>query len=339
VLCLVLIGVFHFLGLQLEALILATICSFLASVITGQMLLRKTSRRLIQHAAPQFEAKIWLRFSLPMSFYTFIQSVMNSTDILFLTAFATATQVGLYAAADRTSTFVIMPLFALNTIFSPMIAEYYARGENEQLASLAKLVTKWTFSLSLPIFLCFCVFHDAILSIFSKEYTQAGLALIILSFGNLVVTGTGSTGILLMMAGHTRVILANTAITILINIGIALILIPRLNIVGAAIAAALTVVILSIVYFIEVYLLLKMTTFRLDMLKPLAAGGIASIIGLQLLRFVHVGYGYRAIIGTLGLVIPFICVYVLVLTLLRFSAEDKVVFDVILAKVHRKKRM
>ena len=108
---------------------------------------------------------------------------------------------------------------------------------------------------------------------------------------------------------------------------------------GAAIAAALTVVILSIVYFIEVYLLLKMTTFRRDMLKPLAAGGIASIIGLQLLRFVHVGYGYHAIIGTLGLVIPFICVYALVLTLLRFSAEDKVVFDVILAKVHRKKRM
>jgi O-antigen/teichoic acid export membrane protein len=339
VLCLVLIGVFHLLGLQLEALILATICSFLASVITGQMLLRKTSKHLIRHAVPQFESKIWLRFSLPMSFYTFIQSVMNSTDVLFLTAFASAAQVGLYAAADRTSTFVIMPLFALNTIFSPMIAEYYARGEYEQLASLAKLVTKWTFSLSLPIFLCFCVFHEAILSIFSKGYTQAGIALIILSFGNLVIAGAGSTGILLMMAGHTRVILVNTATTIFVNIGVALVLVPRFDIVGAAVAAALTVVILSIAYFIEVYWLLNMTTLRRDMLKPLAAGGIASIIGLQLLRFVHVGYGYRAIIGTLGLVIPFICVYVLVLALLRFSAEDKVVFDVILAKVRRRKQV
>lgn len=264
---------------------------------------------------------------------------MNSTDVLFLTAFASAAQVGLYTAADRTSIFVIMPLFALNTIFSPMIAEYYARGEYEQLAGLAKLVTKWTFSLSLPVFLCFCVFHEAILSIFSRGYTQAGIALIILSFGNLVIAGTGSTGMLLMMAGHTRVILANTATTILVNIGLALLLIPRFNIVGAAVAAALTVIILSIAYFIEVYCLLKMTTLRRDMLKPLAAGGIASIVGLQILRFVHVGYGYRAILGTMGMVIPFICVYVLVLAVLRFSSEDKIVFDTILAKVWRKKQV
>ncbi len=339
VLCLVLIGVFHLLGLQLEGLILATICSFLASVMTGQIILRKTSKRLVHSAAPQFESKIWLRFSLPMSFYTFIQTVMNATDVLFLTAFATAAQVGLYAAADRTSAFVIMPILALNTIFSPMIAEYYAHGEYEQLASLAKLVTKWTFSLSLPIFLCFCVFHEAILSIFSKGYTQASLTLIILSFGNLVNAAAGSSGSLLTMAGHTRVILANTATTILVNIGLALVLVPRFNIVGAAVAAALAVVILSIAYFIEVYWLLNMITLRRDMLKPLAAGGIASIVGLQLLRFVHVGYGYRAIIRTLGLVIPFICVYVLVLALLRFSAEDKVVFNVILARVRRRKQV
>lgn len=336
-LCLVLIIVFHFLGLQLEALILATICSFLASVITGQILLRKTSKLLIHSAAPQFEPKIWLRFSLPMSFYTFIQTVMNSTDILFLTAFATSAQVGLYTAADRTSIFVIMPLFALNTIFSPMIAEYYARGEQKELASLAKLVTKWTFSLSFPVFLCLCIFHEAILSIFSKGYTQAGIALIILSFGNLVIAGAGSTGLLLMMTGHTRVILVNTASTIIANIVLALVLIPRFNIVGAAVAAALTVVVLSIAYFIEVYWLLHMTTFRLDMLKPLAAGGVASIVGLQLARFVHVGYGYRAIPRTIGMLIPFIIVYVIVLAVLRFSSEDRVVFDTILAKVWRKK--
>lgn len=337
ILCLVLIGVFHLFGLQLEGLILATICSFLASVITGQLILRKTSKQLIHNALPQFEPKVWMHFSLPMSFYTFIQTVLNSTDVLFLTAFATTAQVGLYAAADRTSAFVIMPILALNTIFSPMIAEYYVRAEYDQLASVARLVTKWSFSLSLPVFLCFCIFHDAILSIFSRGYTQASIALIILSFGNLVNAGTGATGSLLTMAGHTRVILANTVTTIIVNIGLALILVPRLNIVGAAIAAALAVIMLSIAYFIEVYCLLNMVTLRRDMLKPLAAGGIASIVGLQLARFIHVSYGYRAIIGTLSLIIPFVCVYVLVLALLRFSSEDKLVFDLIRARMRRKR--
>ena len=336
VVSLVLIGVFFLLGLRLEALILATICGFLASVITGQVLLRKASRSIVSDVVPKFEPKTWLRFALPMSFYGLIQNVMNSTDVLFLTVFATAAQVGLYAAADRVSTFVLMPMFALNTIFSPLIAEYYARGEHEQLANLAKVVTKWSFSLTLPLFLCFCVFHNAVLSVFSKEYTAAGAVLIILSFSNLVNAVAGSAGSLLLMTGHARIILANTAATIIINIGLAFLLVPRFNVIGAAVAAALAVIILNIAYFIEAYWILKTLTFRWDMLKSVAAGGVASMMGLLLLRIIHVGYGYRAIFGALGLVIAFMLVYVLVLALLRFSNEDKTVFEAVLAKVGKK---
>ena len=332
-LSLVFIGVFYLLGMRLEALILATICGYVASIIVGHVLLRKTSRPIVSGTKPAIEPKTWLRFAIPMSLYAFIQNVLNSTDVLFLTIFSTAAQVGLYGAADRTSTFVVMPLFALNTIFSPLIAEYYARGKHEQLANLATIVTKWSFSISLPVFLCFCVFHEAILGIFSREYTAAALVLIILSFGNLVNAAAGPTGCLLVMTGHARVILANTAVTIILNIGLALFLVPRFTVTGAAIAAAMALVILDIAYFIEAFCILKMFTFQRDMLKPIAAGGAASMVGLLLLRIVHVGYGYRAVVGTLGLIIPFMLVYLLTLAFLRFNKEDRIVFDAVLARM------
>ena len=331
-LSLILIGVFFLLGLRLEALILATICGFLASVITGQILLRKASRRIIPDTAPKFEPKIWLRFALPMSLNTLIQNVLNSTDVLFLTVFATAAQVGLYAAAERASFIVVMPFLALNTVFLPMIADYHTRGEHEQLGALFRILTKWSFSLSLPVFLCFCVFHEAILSIFSRSYTAAGTVLIILSFGNLVNTGTGLTGSLLMMTGRTRVMLANTVLTIMVNVGLAFLLVPRFNIIGAAVVAALAVIVLNVSGLIEVYWIFRIFAFRWDMLKPVAASGVASLVGLLLLRIIHVGYGYRAIFESLGLVIPFMLVYVLMLALLRFSKEDMMVFDAIRAK-------
>jgi O-antigen/teichoic acid export membrane protein len=335
-LALVLIGGFHLFGLRLEALILAMACGFLTSVITGQVLLRKASKQLVRDAVPRFEPKTWLRFALPLFFNSIIQNVLNSTDILFLAAFATAAQVGLYAAADRASYIIAMPLLALNIIFSPLIAEYYARGEHEQLANLSKVVTKWSFSLSLPVFLFFCIFHDAILSIFSREYTLASVVLIILSFGNLVYAGTGSTAMLLIMTGHTRVILANSVVAITINIGLALLLVPRFNIIGAAVTAMLVVVFLNVAYLIEVYWILKTHTFRWDMLKPMVAGGVASMLGLLLLRVVHVGYGFRALFEVLGLVIPFMLVYVLMLGLLRFSKEDMMVLDAVRAKFVKK---
>jgi O-antigen/teichoic acid export membrane protein len=335
-LTLVLLGVFYLLGLQLEALILATICGFLASAITGQVLMRKASKWLVYHAVPRLETKIWLRFALPLSLNSLIQNVLNSTDVLFLAAFSTSAQVGLYAVADRLSSLVVMPFYTLNTIFLPQIAEYYARGEHEQLSNMAKVVTKWMFTLSLPVFLCFCVFHDAILSIFSRSYIAAGAALIILSFGNLIDAGTGSTSSLLVMAGYGRLILANTAATIIINIGLAFWLVPRFNIIGAAVAAAMAVIIFNIAYFIEVYWLLKIITLRWDMLKPVAAGAVASIVGFLLLQVIQVGYGYRAIFGTTCLLIPFMLVYGLVIVLLGFSKEDMIVIDAVRAKFGKK---
>ena len=336
-LSLILMGVFYLLGLRLEALILATICGFLASVITGQLLLGKASKRLVRDAVPRFAPKIWLHFALPLSFSSIVHNILNSTDVLFLAAFATAAQVGLYAAADRASLLVVIPYYTLNTIFPPVIAEHYARGEHEQLASLSKVVTKWSFSLSLPVFLCFCVFHDAILGVFSRGYTAASMVLIILSFGNLVDAGVGSVGQLLAMTGHARVYLTNTIAAITVSIGLAILLVPRFNVIGAAVAAALAVIILNVAGFVEVYRILKILLFRWDMLKPVVAGGVASMVGLLLLRVIHVGYGYTAIIGTLGLVIPFMLVYVFVLALLRLSKEDKIVFDAVLTKFSKKR--
>ena len=336
-LTLVLMGVFYLLGLRLEALILATSCGFLASVITGRFLLGKASKQLVHDVAPKFESRVWLRFALPMFFNSIIQNTLNSTDVLFLAVFATTAQVGLYGAADRVSLFVVMPLLALNTIFSPLIAEYHARGEQEQLANMFKVVTKWSFSLSLPVFLCFCIFHDAILGVFAREYTAGGIVLIILSFGNLVDAGIGSVGYLLIMTGRPRVILANTFMTIAVNIGLALWLVPHFNVIGAAVAAAVAVIILNLTGLIEVYWIMRIHPYRWDMLKPLVAGGVASLVGLLLLQIIHAGYGYRAIFGVLALVIPFMLTYLLVLALLRFSKEDRMVFDAIRARLGKKK--
>jgi O-antigen/teichoic acid export membrane protein len=324
--------VFYLLGLRLQALIFATICGFLTAVVTGQALLRKASNRLIGSVKPRFEAKMWLHYALPMSFNSMVLNILSSTDVLFLTVFATTAQVGLYAAPDRASTIITMPLLALNIIFSPLIAEQYARGEHTQLVTLARVVTKWSFSLSLPVFLCFLVFHEAVLSIFSKEYIAGSFVLIVLSFGNLIDAGVGSVWNLLAMTGHARVILVNTVVTIVLNIGLAFWLVPRYNVVGAAITAALTVIILNVAGFIEVSCILKILTLQWDMLKPVVAGGSASIIGILLQHVIHVGYGYQAIPQVLCLIVPFMLVYIVVLVLLRFSKEDKLLFEVVRMK-------
>ncbi|QBD81751.1 hypothetical protein EPA93_39580 [Ktedonosporobacter rubrisoli] len=336
-LTLVMLFVFYHLGLRLEALIFATICGFVGSTLLGRFLLRKAARRLIKETTPRYARKIWLRFAFPMFFNSMIRNVLNSTDILFLGAFATTAQIGLYGAADRVSYFVVAPLIALNMIFSPVIAEYHSHKKHQQLASMFKVVTKWSFSLSWPIFLCCCIYNQAILGVFGEKYVAAGLVLIILGFGNLVDSGVGSVNYLLVMTGRPRVILTNTVATVVVNIALALFLVPRFGILGAAAAAALTLTLLNIVGLIEVYWIMRIHPYRRDILKPLIAGGVASLVGMLLARFVHVGYGHLAILGTIGLLGMFMLVYASMLMALRFSEEDMMVLDMVRARLAKKK--
>jgi O-antigen/teichoic acid export membrane protein len=335
-LTLILIGVFYLLGLRLEALILATFCGYLTSIIAGQLLLGKASKQLVSHVTPKFESKAWLCFALPMSLNSLIANALDYTDVQFLAVFATTAQVGLYAAADRVSFIILMPAYALGFIFSPLIAQYYTSGEHEVLVNLSKLVMKWIFTVSWPLFLCFCIFHEAILGVFSKEYTAAGVVLMIVSFGNIIGIGSSVTGSLLLIMGKTRLILINSIAVVVINIGLSFWLVPHFNVIGAAVAIALTVFIFNVTAFLEVYWLLKIVILRWDMLKPVVAGGVASVAGFLLLHVIRVDYGYRAILGALSLIILFMLVYVLVLALLRFSKEDRIVLDAIRNKFAKK---
>lgn len=332
-LTLILMGAFYLLGLRLEAVILATVCGYLAATIAGQFLLGRAAKPLVRGAVPKFERKTWLHFALPMVFYSIVQNISGNIDILSLTAFTVPAQVGLYGAADRVSGLVLMPFTALSVVFFPLITEYHVRGEHEQLAKMLKLVTKWALSLSLPVFLCFCVFHDAILSIFSREYTAGGIVLVTVSLGNLAYVVATPALILLLALGRTRLLLVNTLVGIVVNVAIAFVLVPRFYSIGAAVAVTTSLIISSVVSIAEVYWIMKIHPFRWDVLKPIIAGGIAAIASFVLLHVLPLSNDRLGTIEALGLIIPFVLMYILGFALLGLGEEDTMVFDVIRTKL------
>jgi O-antigen/teichoic acid export membrane protein len=325
--------ILYLLGLRMEALSFSTIGGYFCSVLIGQTILSKILKRGNQYLRPGYTPQVWLYTAVPFLFNELIFSIINSADVLFLSLFATSVQAAIYLAADRVNSLVAMPLNALNMIFTPMIVEYNASKQHEQLAGMLKLVTKWSLSLSLPVCLAGFVFHDAILGIFGPQYRAGGLALIILCIGNVVNAGTGPVLQVLAAIGHLRIVSLNSIITIGMNILLSLILVPRFNIIGAALAVTLTAVILNGICLVEVYKIMKIHPYRWDMYKPLVAGCAALITGFALLHFIHPGSGRLAAVENLALLIPFALVYCLIMALLRFSKEDQVVIDAILAKI------
>ena len=337
VLILISLVFFYLFGLRFEAAVLAFGCGLLGSVIAGQFFLHRASRQIIRGAAHRFERKMWLRFALPMFLTSIVQTVLLSSDILLLAVMTTSALVGVYAAADRVGIIIDMPLLAMSMIFSPLIADYQVRGDYRQIANMFSIITKWSFSLGLPVTLCCCIFHNTILTIFSREYTMGGTTLIILSLGYLADTAAGPAFHLLLMIGRSRIIFINTTVTHILNFTLMFLLVPRFNIVGAAVSSAATVVISVGLSLTEVYCIMKIHPYRWDMFKPIVAGGIASGMILLVLHFVHLNAGLLAVLKALGLIILFMVIYIFALALLRLSKEDRILFNTVLAKLGRKK--
>jgi O-antigen/teichoic acid export membrane protein len=137
---------------------------------------------------------------------------------------------------------MVLFLTAVSYVFSPFVADLHARGERERLDELFKAITRWTVAGTVPILVLMLVVPAAILQVFGGQtFTSGTTALRILVIGQAINVSVGAAGFVLIMAGRTGWDLTVYASSALLDLVLALILVPKLGIEGAAIAQAVTI--------------------------------------------------------------------------------------------------
>ena len=98
------------------------------------------------------------------------------------------------------------------------------------------------------------------------------MALIILALGTYLNSAFGPEGMTLEAFGNTKLIMINSLITLAVNIGLGLLLIPEFGLVGAAIASGVTLTLGGLLGFLEINYLYKMQPFSSYTLKFIFIG-------------------------------------------------------------------
>jgi O-antigen/teichoic acid export membrane protein len=264
----------------------------LACVVSVLVLWRMVRRdRPSQGAAPADEgslaAAFW-RFSAPRGVAAAFQITIIWFDLLLLSHFRAASEVGVYGAASRAVTFGTFALQAIRLAIAPQISRLLARGDRTGAQTVYQTATWWLIVASWPVFLVFAVFGPLLLGVFGTGFDQGATALAILSVAMLVNLGTGNVTVVLLMGGKSSWNLVNTAIALALNIGLNLLLIPRYGIEGSAIAWAVSIIVDNVLALVEVWLFLGMRPFGRGYLP--AAGTALVCIG-------GVGLAARAVFG------------------------------------------
>jgi len=261
-----------------------------------------------------------LNFSYPFMFVIILQTFMHWMDILMLGYFTNASTVGLYHPAARTAGLLQALLISFISIYAPMISQFHSEKNIIKMNQTYKMVSRWLLVFSIPISIMFILFPENILSLFGKEYISSANVLIILTISTLLQAIFGAASPTLGMSGFTRLVLINTCVAFILNLGLNYTLIPLYGINGAAYATLITLTIVGFIRATQVRIFLKMNLFSIKMLKPFAAGIVTYFFTINL-KPVLENYSFFA-----ELMIALPCsmlIYGILIWLMRLDEEDK----------------
>jgi len=227
-------------------------------------------------------AEFW-RFEAPRGFAGIFQVIVLWLDILLVGALLNSFDAGIYAAVSRLAMMGTFALEGTRFAIAPQLSGLLARRQHSRAGDLYQSATRLLMLASWPVYLLFAIFPTVVLGIFGARYTAGALSLVIIALAMLVNTGTGNVTVLLLMGGKSSWNVVNTMAALVVNVGLNLVLLPRIGIAGAAIAWAASIVVDNLAAVLEVWWVLGIAPVgRGYGLVVLVAGSCFGLISLAI---------------------------------------------------------
>jgi O-antigen/teichoic acid export membrane protein len=227
-----------------------------------------------------------LVFSLPIMGTALLYTLMTSTDTLTLGYFKPVDDVGIYNAGYTLASMLTVFLAAFQLIFVPISTGLYSNNLLHELKRNYIIVTKWLTSITFPLFLVFFLFPDAVLNlIFGDNYLGGSIILRVLSMGCILGNLLGLSSGILIAIGKPKYNMYATALAVLTNIILGITLIPRLGILGAAIASAVSISLLNVFCATVVYNNIRALPISWNLLKPMVSSLLLALAFQLIIKY------------------------------------------------------
>jgi O-antigen/teichoic acid export membrane protein len=247
---LLVIGVYFFKGAALPTF--AYIFSWIITdLVFGIYLLnrqRKSSKFSIKKKSPLFK-KI-MTFAIPVLFFSMGARIISYLDTLILTKITTLEQVGIYNVVLPSALVLATVSVGIISVMFPMTAKLFAKKEFKKILSGIEIAYKYSWLIFLPIVLSLILSaKEFIVFFFGDFYGSGEIAFMILLGGVFIFMFANLNFAVLNGIGKPKVSMYSYLVALVVNVVLNLILIPKYGFVGAAIATAVSYLVLFIMSF------------------------------------------------------------------------------------------
>jgi O-antigen/teichoic acid export membrane protein len=250
-------------GLTIAWVIPYAIAALVSSWLFRRFLQRRGTYR---HSEPTKSYKdlkrdFW-RFTWPRSITRISQMAIQRMDIILVAALRSPDEAAIYMAATR---FVALGQFgtqAIQQVVQPKFTALLANHERESLKDVYRISTAWSMAVAWPMYLVVFSAPVAYLGLFGREYVDDGVWVVMLmAVAMLFAVATGPCDTLLLMSGRSALSLGNSLTALAVDIGLCVLLIPRMGITGAALAWAIAVSIRCLLALVQVRVTMSIVSF------------------------------------------------------------------------------
>ncbi len=149
-----------------------------------------------------------LLFSAPFMLTQVLTYFSTQFDVLIAQAYTDAESTALFGSARRLAMQPMVPMQIVTLSVSSTIAQLYAKGNREGLQRLLRSSASVGCLATVPLLLLCSLFAEPLLTIvYGEQYASGGTVFSIICVGQAVNCLTGQCSAVLMLCGHTRLLL------------------------------------------------------------------------------------------------------------------------------------
>ena len=312
------------------AMIALAVTSWLTCALALGALWRRMRR--VERVAPVHELGELLSFSMVSWLSALAATGLIWADTLILGAMTDAGEVGVYNVASRLVTLAVFVLPPITATFQPHMAHLYHVGDLPEAARAYGAATRWTMLLSMPAFVLLLLFPGDLLTFFGSGFVDGAVITLVLAIGQLVGAATGPCGVVLNMSGRVRLSLLDNGLVLALNVALNLLLIPRLGILGAALAWSGSIVVVNVVKLVQARVIVGISADGAMLGKISLAAFVAACGGLIVQDRVQASFP-AVVLGALTIGV----IYVTIIGTLRPHPDDVAIAAGFLRKGRRKR--
>ena len=239
-----LIVLFILLGYKLMGAITAVIINgILFNGITLLIILKQ-----IRFQFPRFShMKSYLRWGVPLTLNSAILWIIHSSDRYMVSYFMGVSAVGIYSAAYRLGNYAFFFLMPLGTVLYPNVIKMHDEGNSSGTRNYLKYSVKYLIMVTIPFAFGLSILAKPLLQILTTpEFVSGSNIVPFVAFGAVLFCFYQISIYIIHLVNKTYITVRLLATSAALNIGLNLLLIPRMGILGAAVATLIAYGVLGI---------------------------------------------------------------------------------------------